>query len=72
MPGTSNNNIELHAGALRLAVRPDLGASIAGLWHGSTALMRCTEPADLETSYKSACYPLVPYATGATNISRGR
>lgn len=62
MPGSSNNTIELHAGALRLAVRPDLGGSIAGLWHGDTPLMRSTEPADLETSHKSACYPLVPYS----------
>ncbi len=62
MPGSSNNTVELHAGALRLAVRSDLGGSIAGLWHGDTPLMRSTEPAELETSHKSACYPLVPYS----------
>lgn len=62
MPGTSNNNLELHAGALRLAVRPDLGGSIAGLWHRQTPLMRSTEPAALTSARKSASYPLVPYS----------
>ncbi len=62
MPGSPNHSVELLAGALRLAVRTDLGGSIAGLWHGQVPLMRSTEPADLETSHKSACYPLVPYS----------
>ena len=62
MPGTSNKHIELHAGALRLAVRPDLGGCIAGLWHGGTPLMRSTEPAELTSSHKSASYPLAPYS----------
>jgi len=62
MPGSSNKPLELHAGALRLAVRADLGGCIAGLWHGSTPVMRSTEPAELETSHKSASYPLVPYS----------
>jgi aldose 1-epimerase len=62
MPGSSNNNLELHSGALRLAVRPDLGGSIAGLWHHATPLMRSTEPAELVSSRLSASYPLVPYS----------
>jgi aldose 1-epimerase len=62
MPGLPNHNLELRAGALRLAVRPDLGGSIAGLWHGDTPVMRSTEPSTLDTSHKSACYPLVPYS----------
>lgn len=58
----SSNSFELHVGALRLALRPDLGASIAGLWHGETPIMRSTEPADLVSSRRSASYPLVPYS----------
>ncbi len=62
MTGPSNNNFELHAGALRLAVRPDLGGSIAGLWHRTIPVMRSTEPEGLDSSRKSASYPLVPYS----------
>jgi aldose 1-epimerase len=53
---------ELHAGALRLAVRPDLGGSIAGLWHRDTPILRSTEPAALDSARKSASFPLVPYS----------
>lgn len=62
MPGSSNKPLELHAGALRLAVRPDLGGCIAGLWHDGTPVMRATEPTELEVSHRSASYPLVPYS----------
>ena len=62
MTGSTPHSLELHAGALRLAVCPALGGSIAGLWHGNTALMRSTEPGDLVSSRKSASYPLVPYS----------
>ena len=31
---------ELRAGALRLALRPDLGGAIAGLWHHGVAVLR--------------------------------
>jgi aldose 1-epimerase len=54
--------LELRAGDLRLALRPDLGGSIAGLWHGELPVLRSTEPAALETSHTSGCYPLVPYS----------
>jgi len=53
---------ELHAGALRLAVRPDLGGSIAGLWHRDTPILRSTEPAQLQSARRSASFPLVPYS----------
>ena len=53
---------ELHAGALRLALRPDLGGCIAGLWHGDTPVLRSVEPAALTASRPSACYPLLPYS----------
>lgn len=62
MTGSSDHHFELQAGDLRLAVRPDLGGSIAGLWHRTTPLMRSTEPAVLATSRQSASYPLVPYS----------
>ncbi len=62
MPATSTPSFELHAGALRLAVRPDLGGCIAGLWHRDTPILRSTEPAALEVARKAACYPLVPYS----------
>ncbi len=58
----STPTLELKSGDLRLALRPDLGASIAGLWHGGTAVMRSTEGADLLSSRQSACYPLAPYS----------
>lgn len=52
----------LHAGALRLALRADLGGAIAGLWHGDTPILRSTEPGSLKGSRQSGCYPLVPYS----------
>ena len=57
-----NNPLELRAGPLRLALRPDLGGSIAGLWHGDTPVLRSVEPAALAAPRKSACFPLVPYS----------
>jgi len=54
--------LQLTAGALRLALRPDLGGSIAGLWLGELPVLRSTEPADLMTARASACYPLAPYS----------
>jgi aldose 1-epimerase len=53
---------ELHAGALRLALRPDLGGAVAGLWHGTTPILRSSEPAVLSAARESAMYPLVPYS----------
>ena len=58
----SNPPLELLAGDLRLALRPDLGGAIAGLWLRDVAVMRSTEPADLDSSRRSACYPLAPYS----------
>jgi len=54
--------VELRAGALRLALRPDLGGSIAGLWLGDTPVLRSVEPAALTAPRQSACFPLVPYS----------
>ena len=67
MTGSSNLSLELqpfelHAGALRLALRPDLGGCIAGFWHRDTPILRSTEPALLTASRPSASFPLVPYS----------
>jgi aldose 1-epimerase len=62
MSASNNNSFELHAGALRLAVRPDLGGSIAGLWHRDTPILRSTEPAALAGARQSGSFPLVPYS----------
>ncbi len=62
MTASTPDSFELHAGALRLALRPDLGGVIAGLWHGETPVLRSTEPAALAQPRTSASYPLVPYS----------
>lgn len=54
--------IELTSGALRLALRPDLGGCIAGFWFDTLPVLRSTEPGDLQASRPSGCYPLVPYS----------
>ena len=56
------NPLELRAGELRLALRPDLGGSVAGLWLGDLPVLRSSEPGELGSSRESACYPLVPYS----------
>jgi aldose 1-epimerase len=53
---------ELRAGALRLALRADLGGAVAGLWHGDTPILRSTEPARLPSAHAAAMFPLVPYS----------
>ena len=62
MTGSLKPSFELHAGALRLALRPDLGGCIAGLWHRDTPILRSSEPDELMSSRSSGCYPLVPYS----------
>jgi len=54
--------IELNAGELRLALRPDLGASIAGFWRAGLPVLRSSEPAALERARLAGCYPLAPYS----------
>jgi aldose 1-epimerase len=55
-------SFELRAGALRLALRPDLGGSIAGLWHHGEPVLRSVEPPLLAGPRASGCFPLVPYS----------
>ncbi len=59
--------ITLHAGALRLAVRPDLGGSLSGLWHHDTPVLRSTEPGLLTGPRQSACFALLPYSNRIGN-----
>jgi len=60
---------ELRAGALRLALRPDLGGSIAGLWHHGVPVMRSIEPDQMARARRAACFPLLPYSN---RIAHGR
>jgi aldose 1-epimerase len=55
-------SFELHAGALRLALRPDLGGSVAGFWHRDAPILRGAAPATLATSRAAGSFPLVPYS----------
>jgi len=59
---TADHFPDLRAGALRLALRPDLGGCVAGLWHGDMPVLRSTEPGALPAARGSACYPLLPYS----------
>ncbi|MDH4060453.1 MAG: aldose 1-epimerase [Aquincola sp.] len=59
---THTDAVVLRAGELRLALRPDLGASVAGLWLGDTPVLRSTEPAALQGPRASGCFPLAPYS----------
>ncbi|WP_119290089.1 aldose 1-epimerase [Azohydromonas sediminis] len=59
---TTASPLELTAGELRLALRPDLGGCVAGLWHAGLPVLRSTEPPALERSRQSGCYPLAPYS----------
>jgi aldose 1-epimerase len=58
----STPTLELRAGDLRLALRPDLGGAIAGLWLGDLPVMRSTAPSELASSRMAGCYPLAPYS----------
>lgn len=53
---------ELRAGALRLALRPDLGGCTAGLWLDDLEVLRYTPPEQLTGPRLSGNFPLVPYS----------
>ena len=63
--------LELKAGELRLALRPDLGGCLAGLWCGDLPVLRSTEPDALDHVRASACFPMAPY-TGRLGLRRFR
>ncbi len=52
----------MRAGDLRLALRPDLGGSVAGLWLGDLPVLRSTEADALSAARLAGCYPLAPYS----------
>lgn len=54
--------VQLQQGPVRLALRPDLGGAIAGLWLDGMPVLRSCEPQSLSGVRESACYPLVPYS----------
>ena len=54
--------LDLCAGDLRLALRPDLGACIAGLWLGDLPVLVSAEPASLVSAWPSGCFVLLPYS----------
>ena len=54
--------VELAAGPLRVALRPDLGGSIAGCWHDGVPVLRSSEPLALAGARAAGCFPLVPYS----------
>lgn len=47
---------------MRLALRPDLGGCIAGLWLGDLAVLRSGDPLALQSVRLSGSYPLVPFS----------
>lgn len=53
---------QLQQGSLRLALRPDIGGAIAGLWFDGVPVLRSCEAPALGNVRESACYPLVPYS----------
>jgi aldose 1-epimerase len=59
---STHTPLELRSGDLRLALRPDLGGSVAGLWLNEWAVLRSTPAAELTSSRVSGCYPLAPYS----------
>ncbi|HRP29448.1 MAG TPA: aldose 1-epimerase [Burkholderiaceae bacterium] len=61
--------IEIRSGALRLALRPDLGGAIAGLWHHGVPVLRSQEPERLMSWHDAASFALVPYSN---RIDQGR
>jgi aldose 1-epimerase len=54
--------LHLSSGALRCALRPDLGGCVAGLWSGEQQLLRSTPGAELQSVRVAGSYPLVPYS----------
>ena len=47
---------------MRLALRPDLGGAIAGLWRGDVPVLVSTEPAALVSAWPSGGFVLAPYS----------
>ena len=59
---TTPQTVELRQGALRLALRPDLGGAIVGLWLDDLPVLRSVDPAALTSVRDAALFPLLPYS----------
>jgi aldose 1-epimerase len=57
----------LHHGTAKLALRPDIGGSIEGLWFDDLEIMRSVAPGTLANVKQSASYPFVPYSNRIAN-----
>lgn len=54
--------VQLQQGAVRLALRPDLGGAVAGLWFDGLPVLRSCEPQALRDVHESGMFALVPYS----------
>ncbi|WP_395700583.1 aldose 1-epimerase [Aquabacterium sp.] len=54
--------VELQAGDLTLALRPDLGGAIAGLWHRGVPVLRSGEAGALDAPGASGGFVMAPYS----------
>lgn len=62
--------LQLRAGELRLALRPDLGAAITGLWWAGLPLLRSSDlPQSLTSARQAGALVLAPYSN---RIAAGR
>ena len=59
---TQESGISLRAGNLQLALRPDLGGCVAGLWHGGALVLRSVPAGTLAGVRQGGGYPLLPYS----------
>ena len=61
-PDAPHPELTLQAGAMRLALRPDLGACTAGLWLDELPILRSCAAQSLESVRLSGCFPLIPFS----------
>jgi len=54
--------VQLQQGAMRLALRPDLGGAVAGLWFDGLPVLRSCEPQALQGVRDAGLFALVPYS----------
>lgn len=61
--------LQLASGRLRCAIRPDLGACIAGLWLDGVPVLRATPPQALTSARQAGCHALVPFSNRIAHAS---
>ena len=62
MSAAADAGVWLEAGALRAALRPDLGGSLSGLWWNENPVLRSVRPESLESPRQSAGFVMLPYS----------